>query len=227
MKSIFKEAVGRLKQLEDQKPYETWHELYNYACLTGLDVIAAPVLGNGKFVTWTGSDYRDPPKHHYGEYGLLLHTAEVWNIANGIAQYYEPDICFASSSSSLKLNEETGKNKIDKKVIFLAALYHDIGKTYDYTPNYTPKESRWESAPHKKLFHHITRSVLIWEENAQKVGIEKHIKDHVTHCILSHHGKREWGSPVYPQTPEAWILHFSDSVSARVDESLKGINIKM
>ena len=36
--------------------------------------------------------------------------------------------------------------------------------------------------------------------------------------ILSHHGKKEWGSPIEPQSQGAWILHLADMMSARVDE---------
>jgi 23S rRNA maturation-related 3'-5' exoribonuclease YhaM len=42
--------------------------------------------------------------------------------------------------------------------------------------------------------------------------------DEVTHAILSHHGQREWGSPVRPATKLAWILHTCDMMSARVND---------
>jgi 23S rRNA maturation-related 3'-5' exoribonuclease YhaM len=40
-------------------------------------------------------------------------------------------------------------------------------------------------------------------------------RDAVIHCMLSHHGRREWGSPVEPVTPEAYILHVADMLSSR------------
>jgi 23S rRNA maturation-related 3'-5' exoribonuclease YhaM len=43
----------------------------------------------------------------------------------------------------------------------------------------------------------------------------------ITHNILSHHGMREWGSPVAPATKEAWILHLCDNMSARLDDCNK------
>jgi 23S rRNA maturation-related 3'-5' exoribonuclease YhaM len=42
--------------------------------------------------------------------------------------------------------------------------------------------------------------------------------DNIIHNILSHHGKREYGSPVSPATKEAWILHQADNLSARLDD---------
>lgn len=159
----------------------------------GVSFISSRVLNDIRFQKWSGSEYRDGKKrHHYGEYGLVQHTAEVVRLCMNMTQVYP---------------------KLDKTILFLAALFHDIGKTYDYIP----REDGWKATDHKKLFHHITRSVLIWEETATKAGLSK-IKDAVTHAILAHHGLREWGSPVAPQTPEAWVLHLCDSMSARLDE---------
>jgi len=35
------------------------------------------------------------------------------------------------------------------------------------------------------------------------------------HLILSHHGRREYGSPVLPATPEALALHHLDNLDAK------------
>jgi len=37
----------------------------------------------------------------------------------------------------------------------------------------------------------------------------------VQHLILSHHGRREYGSPVLPATPEALALHHLDNLDAK------------
>ena len=39
----------------------------------------------------------------------------------------------------------------------------------------------------------------------------------VEHCILAHHGKLEWGSPVLPQTIEANIVHIADLLSSQIN----------
>ena len=36
------------------------------------------------------------------------------------------------------------------------------------------------------------------------------------HLILSHHGQKEWGSPVIPYTLEAQILHYADLIDSRI-----------
>ena len=39
----------------------------------------------------------------------------------------------------------------------------------------------------------------------------------VLHMILSHHGRKEFGAPVLPATPEAIALHFLDNLDARLE----------
>jgi 3'-5' exoribonuclease len=41
--------------------------------------------------------------------------------------------------------------------------------------------------------------------------------------ILSHHGKREFGSPVEPMTTEAEIVHWADEASAKANDMLESI----
>jgi 3'-5' exoribonuclease len=36
------------------------------------------------------------------------------------------------------------------------------------------------------------------------------------HCIISHHGELEWGSPKRPKTIEALVLHHVDNLDAKV-----------
>ena len=40
------------------------------------------------------------------------------------------------------------------------------------------------------------------------------LMEEVSHVILAHHGRLEWGSPIEPQTPEALIVHQADMLSA-------------
>jgi 23S rRNA maturation-related 3'-5' exoribonuclease YhaM len=69
-----------------------------------------------------------------------------------------------------------------------------------------------------QVIHHISRSGLVWCQAAQNAGWNQPDIDEVWHCILSHHGMKEWGSPVAPQTRMAWLLHLADGLSARLDD---------
>jgi 3'-5' exoribonuclease len=43
------------------------------------------------------------------------------------------------------------------------------------------------------------------------------------HIILSHHGQRDWGSPVVPQTPEAIFVHYLDDMDAKTNMVFRAI----
>ena len=169
-----------------------------------LDVfdIASWVISDPRFALWSGSS--KPEQHHYGKGGLVRHTYEV------------VELCF-TNIKALKLN-------IDPVEMYLSALFHDCGKMWDYEP-IDGNFQNWHGTAHKRLIHHISRSALFWNDacrNTGKYGL-KYNKycDTVTHNILSHHGMREWGSPVMPKTKAAWLLHLCDGISARMDDADK------
>lgn len=168
-------------------------------CLDVADV----VIQNKEFQIWSGSSR--PSVHHYGTCGLIVHTTEV------------VDLCLDTNAYLT----QCGKGA-DSRELFLAALFHDIGKTYDYAPTTEidgiDHETFWGSTDHKRRIYHVSRSALIWNEAATVHSIDPTVRENVLHTILAHHGRREWGSPVSPATRAAWILHLCDSLSARTDD---------
>jgi len=168
----------------------------NIRCFTGekrIEELTSVILNNANFYTWSGSS--TPKHHHYGKHGLIVHTKEVIKLC-------------------LKCNTTTYAC-IDQDKLFLAALFHDIGKIHDYRP-LDEKLEEWESTEHKTKIHHIYRSAAIWEENAKRLNYKQDYIDDVSHAILAHHGCPEWGSPVKPQTKLAWLLHLCDNISAQM-----------
>lgn len=170
--------------------------------------ITKDLLENGKFENWSGSDQAF--KHHYGHRGLIIHTNEVIDLG-------------LTCRVSLGLTAE-----IDPIEYYLAGLFHDAGKVYDYTHVMGSKYTEWEKTPHKRLIHHISRSALIW---SNMVGMYPVLNDKyhdtVLHAILAHHGHREWGSPVAPKTRVAWLLHLCDGISARMNDCEKIDQLKV
>lgn len=175
------------------KQSQNIYKLEKIASDLSLRKISSVVIDDFKFGLWPASSKEE--SHHHFEGGLLQHTLEVVEL------------------SLLNLNYFKDKYEaFDEKKLFLAALYHDIGKTYDYEmvgPN------EWAASIHRDKIHHISRSAIIWKE-AMKEHNFSDPNDEVLHAILSHHQLREWRSPVRPSTAIAWILHLSDSLSARV-----------
>jgi len=156
------------------------------------------VLSDHRFQTWSGS--AKPEHHHYRDNGLSEHTLEVIKL------------CF-STKNTLNLKD------VDDVELFLAALYHDVGKIHDYQSTQTNEGKIWGSTPHKRMIHHISRSALIWSHAVESFPeLKAKYHDSVLHAILSHHGMREWGSPVAPFTKVAWLLHLCDGLSARMDD---------
>lgn len=160
--------------------------------------IAKVVLEDSRFSIWSGSS--KPHSHHYGRGGLAQHVKEVVQLCEDNNTFFH----------------HLGKG-VDKKKLFLAALFHDAGKMWDYRPK-DGTYLEWEAIAHKDLIHHISRSALVWNQAATAANWSEDDKDEVTHCILSHHGMREWGSPVQPRTRMAWLLHLCDGISARMDD---------
>lgn len=161
--------------------------------------ITKDFLSDKRFFVWSGSS--KPTQHHYGRNGLNIHTYQVIKLC-------------------LTTNETLG-NPVNPSHLFLAALFHDYGKIYDYEPiddiSLEPY-TNWKSTSHRYKIHHISRSFLHWNKLAEKYKISQDVIDEVGHAILAHHGQRLWGSPVEPKTQLAWILHGCDLLSARVDD---------
>jgi 3'-5' exoribonuclease len=129
--------------------------------------------------------------HHAAIGGLLKHTTEVAAIARTIAK-----ACGA-----------------DQELVSAGALLHDIGKLESY---------RWdglfEFTDEGRIVDHVVLGALMLDRRLAEeteppcTPLER---DLLLHLVLSHHGKREFGSPVPPMTLEAEVLHWADNASAK------------
>lgn len=165
-------------------------------------------------------------KHHCETGGLIAHTYEV------------VQACADQADTAADLEVKL----LSWPILFTAALWHDYGKIWDYehNPQYTmaltapgalprmgtngiPVTQRWMKTPHRTLIRHVTRSYSEFNITCRETqpreewsdGREKTLEQ-IGHCILAHHGRLEYGSPVEPETPEAWALHLADMISVRV-----------
>jgi 3'-5' exoribonuclease len=147
-------------------------------------------------------------KHHSGSGGLMLHTAQVAQIA-------------LNTAIMASLNQD---------VVLVAAIWHDQGKIFDYerVPDQTGNPSaapEWRYTEHHSMIRHVVRSFsnfvlsvepqTVWAHHLGAPPTAEQVANRaaIEHCILAHHGRKEWGSPVEPQTPEAWALHLADLTS--------------
>ncbi len=128
--------------------------------------------------------------HHAYLRGLFEHTLAVCNNCLAICALYP---------------------KLDKQILFAAALFHDIGKIEELSGALGT-----EYTSLGKLMGHISIGMEIVTPHLHNCGLEAHSIQHYKHLILSHHGELEYGSPKTPSTPEAFILHYADNIDAKL-----------
>lgn len=128
--------------------------------------------------------------HHDFEGGLVVHTFEVIEFATHMSKL------FADSSDD---------------IIVTAGLWHDLAKIYEYSKT---ADGFWIKNDYHGKVHHISGSTAEFTAIAMKHDISREMIQKVQHCIISHHGTKEWGSPRKPESLEAIILHQSDMLSA-------------
>jgi 3'-5' exoribonuclease len=149
------------------------------------------IFGNEAFLDTFAAAPAAKVYHHAYLGGLVEHTVAVAEMCEFVAQQY---------------------GRVDRDLLLTAALLHDIGKTqelaFETTIDFTDAG--------KFLGHVIQGVVLVAEKAAQLPSFPEAKLQQLLHCIVSHHGELEWGSPKRPKTIEALILHHVDNLDAKV-----------
>lgn len=129
--------------------------------------------------------------HHAYLGGLLEHTVSLARLC----------VVFA----------ETTHTPLNRDLLLAGALLHDIGKVEELGVT-----TAIEYTDTGKLLGHLIIGAMMVEKRADAIeGFPTEKKHLVMHMILSHHGKREYGSPVLPAIPEALALHHIDNLDAK------------
>jgi len=130
--------------------------------------------------------------HHAYLGGLLEHTLSVVLIIKFFTQHYH--------------------DSVNADLLLAAAFLHDIGKIEEFS-----SQGFIEYSTQGRLLGHITIGMnLIMEKISLQPDFPEELKQQLIHCILSHHGEKERGSPVVPMTLEALILNFADELDSSV-----------
>jgi 3'-5' exoribonuclease len=156
------------------------------------EILAGSVLSDPRFQSSPGSSGH----HHAYLGGLLQHTTEVVeNVVhlsgarNGTLQYFDE--------------------------LLLAAIWHDYHKIYEYAAETRGDEDVILKLEYRVRVGHVAGSFAEFYHQAKLTGLTDQAINLIGHIMLAHHGRLEWRSPVEPQTPEAFILHAADMLSAR------------
>jgi 3'-5' exoribonuclease len=135
--------------------------------------------------------------HHACKHGLLQHTLEVSELADAIA----------------RLQQNWGYQGVSRDLVVTGALLHDIGKVYELKQDGASTEYTRSGT----LIGHITIGFqMIIMKSRDIPGFSVNLRDALTHIILAHHGKGEFGSPVTPKMREAQIVSAADDLNVRL-----------
>ena len=102
---------------------------------------------------------------------------------------------------------------LNRDLLLTAAMFHDIGKTKElsaFPVNDYTDEGQF-------LGHIVIGSQMLAERAAAIPGFPKSVLMQLQHCILSHHGKYEYGSPKLPAIIEAVALNYADDTDAKME----------
>lgn len=130
--------------------------------------------------------------HHGFVGGLLQHTLAVTRMCDFLAKNYPV---------------------IHRDLLITAALFHDIGKMWELSE--FPSNDYTDDG--QLLGHIFLGAELIGKEVAEIPGFPLQLATELRHCILSHHGELEYGSPKKPAMAEAIALNFADNTDAKLE----------
>lgn len=130
--------------------------------------------------------------HHAYRGGLLEHVLTVARVGIALACHYGAD----------------------RNLVLAGALLHDIGKL---------EELEYERVPQYSVAGNLLGHIALGAQLVSRLAAE--IKDfpeallvQIEHLVLSHHGSKEFGSPVEPMTVEAFILAAVDDLDAKIHQ---------
>lgn len=137
--------------------------------------------------------------HHGFVGGLLEHTLSVVKLC----EYY---------SKSYPI--------LNKDLLITAGLFHDIGKIEELSS--FPENDYTDDG---QLLGHIFIGANKINNAIQNMNkFPQKLSNELIHCILSHHGELEYGSPKKPATAEAMALHFADNTDAKLQTMTELLN---
>lgn len=144
--------------------------------------------------------------HHARRGGLVEHTAQMMRVAVAIAPLYP---------------------ELNVDLMIAGVLFHDSGKLWEN--NFSESgfvmgyDERGELIGHISIGLELVNS--LWRRLSAENGEtwkgflppSEDVRMHLLHLVSSHHGEKQFGSPVFPKTPEAMALHYIDNLDARLE----------
>jgi len=129
--------------------------------------------------------------HHAFRGGLLEHVVSMLGLASKMADHY---------------------GELDRDLLLLGVLFHDLAKIQELGvmpgSDYTPEG--------RLIGHIVLGRDLVRELAAAIPDFPDGFRLQLEHLVLSHQGRRDFGSPVEPSTSEAIALHSIDDLDSKL-----------
>ncbi len=135
--------------------------------------------------------------HHAYRSGLLEHILSCSHLALYLSNHY----------------------RVNENYVIAGCILHDLCKIYELTDGVNV-----EYTEEGKLVGHLVKGLEIVDRYSYKIkNFPHHLRMHLKHILLSHHGEYEYGSPKIPQTAEAFLVHLIDLMDSKMGsiESIK------
>ena len=130
--------------------------------------------------------------HHGYIGGLLEHSVSVAKLCEQYAVLYP---------------------QLNRDLLVTTALFHDIGKAEELSA-FPENDYTYEG----QLVGHIVMGTIKLSKLMDEIqGFPAKLANEVKHCILSHHGELEFGSPKKPALAEALALSQADNLDAKME----------
>lgn len=130
--------------------------------------------------------------HHGFAGGLLEHSLSVTRLCGNMADNYD---------------------FLNRDLLVACAMLHDAGKVKELSE--FPKNDYTDEGNY--IGHIVIGYEMIKEKIAQIEGVPAMLASQIGHCILSHHGELEYGSPKKPEIAEALALSMADNMDAKME----------
>lgn len=106
---------------------------------------------------------------------------------------------------------------LDRELLLAGVFLHDIGKIQEYeygaAIDFTDEGRLLGHIPIGD--HMVTNAIEEIEDFPEDLALK------VRHMVLSHHGRKEWGSAVEPRTVEAIVLHELEYLDSKVSKTVE------
>ena len=139
--------------------------------------------------------------HHGFAGGLLEHSLSVTRLCDRICTNYD---------------------YLNRDLLITSAMLHDVGKVKELSD--FPKNDYTDEG--NFLGHIVIGYEMVMERIRKIYGFPHMLAMEIGHCILSHHGELEYGSPKKPAIAEAVALSMADNMDAKLETLREALEVK-